>query len=57
VPLNLKITTTPRKYFSSLDRTTQSRITNKLQEIANNPTDTRLSKPLEGSSKRTAPQE
>jgi len=54
VPLNVKITTTPRKYFAALDRTTKERITAKLAEVANDPADTRHSKPLEGSDKRTA---
>jgi len=54
VPLTVKITSTPRKYFAALDRPTKDRITAKLVEIANDPLDTRFSKPVEGSAKRTA---
>lgn len=54
MPLNVKITSTPRKYFEALDRPTKDRIKDKLAEVANDPNDTRFSKPLEGSTKRTA---
>lgn len=53
MPLTVKITNTPRKYFESLDRPLKDRIAAKLAEIAQDPADTRLSKPLEGSTKRT----
>jgi mRNA-degrading endonuclease RelE of RelBE toxin-antitoxin system len=52
VPLKLRILGTPKKYFESLDRDTRSRVLAKLSDIAKDPLDTRLSKPLRGSDKR-----
>jgi mRNA interferase RelE/StbE len=52
VPLAIKITSTPAKYLGNLDRPTRDRIVQKLNSIAANPEDSRLSKPLQVSSKR-----
>lgn len=52
MPLTLKFTSTPLKYLNALDRTTRDRILEKLAEVAKDPLDARLSKPLEASTKR-----
>ena len=52
--LEIKLTKTPYKYLQALDRSTRERIREKLQAIAENPQDARLSKPLTNSSKRSA---
>lgn len=52
--LEIKLTGTALKYFESLDKPTQKRIQEKLNAIAAQPFDARLSKPLVGVSKRTA---
>jgi len=51
--LQIKITATPLKYLKSLDKPTRQRIIAKLQDIAENPTDARLSYPLTASDKRS----
>lgn len=53
LPLQVKIAGTPFKYLKSLDKPTQNRIAEKLREIANDPTDLRLSYPLTSSEKRS----
>lgn len=50
--LNVKLTKTPFKYLKNLDATTKQRVIDKLNEIATTPSDSRLSKPLEGTVKR-----
>jgi mRNA-degrading endonuclease RelE of RelBE toxin-antitoxin system len=52
--LQIKITATPLKYLKSLDKPTRQRIIAKLQDIAENPTDARLSYPLTASDKRSS---
>jgi mRNA-degrading endonuclease RelE of RelBE toxin-antitoxin system len=42
------------KYINSLDQTTRSRIKDKIVELAKDPFNIRLSKPLRNSDKRTA---
>jgi mRNA-degrading endonuclease RelE of RelBE toxin-antitoxin system len=54
VPLKISITKTPLKYLQALDKTMKERIENKLKAIADNPADSRLSYPLEGSAKRSS---
>lgn len=51
--LKIKITATPLKYLKNLDKPTRQRIVEKLQDIAENPTDARLSYPLTASNKRS----
>ena len=50
--LRIQITATPLKYFQKLDKPTKDRIRKKLEEIADNPTDARLSYPLTATDKR-----
>ena len=52
MPLNIKLTKTPLKYLQALDKPTRGRVKEKLQAISENPADTRLSYPLEGTAKR-----
>jgi mRNA interferase RelE/StbE len=54
LPLRVALSNTAAKYLSSLDRPTQSRIIAKLDAIAAEPHDPRLSKPLTGADQRTA---
>jgi mRNA interferase RelE/StbE len=54
VALEIKITATPFKYLSSLDRPTKKRIIEKLEAIAKDPTNVNLSYPLTDSSKRSS---
>ena len=51
--LQIKITGTPFKYLKSLDKPTQQRIAEKLNEIAKEPYNPRLSYPLTSSDKRS----
>jgi mRNA-degrading endonuclease RelE of RelBE toxin-antitoxin system len=51
--LKIKITATPLKYLKNLDKPTRQRIIEKLKDIAENPTDARLSYPLTASNKRS----
>jgi len=51
--LKIQITATPLKYFNKLDKPTQDRIRRKLEEIAENPFDSRLSYPLTANDKRS----
>ncbi len=51
--LNVRLTKTPFKYLEALDKPTKRRILEKLQAIAENPSDSRLSYPLEASEKRS----
>jgi len=51
--LKIQITATPLKYLKSLDKPTRQRIQAKLQDIAENPNDARLSYPLTASDKRS----
>jgi mRNA-degrading endonuclease RelE of RelBE toxin-antitoxin system len=53
VALQIKITATPAKYLKNLDKPTRQRIAGKLKEIAERPTDARLSYPLIASNKRS----
>ena len=53
MPLTIQITATPLKYFKKLDKPTQDRIREKLNEIAESPLDARLSYPLTASDKRS----
>ena len=53
MPLNIEITGTPFRYLQSLDKPTRTRIKEKLEAIAKDPTDTRLSYPLVGVEKRS----
>jgi mRNA interferase RelE/StbE len=50
--LKVQITATPLKYLKGLDKNTRKRIVEKLKDIADNPFDARLSKPLTASDKR-----
>ena len=52
--LKIQLSSTAAKYFSSLDRNTQTRIRTKLEAIAAEPQSARLSKPLVGVDSRTA---
>ena len=52
--LEIKITATPSKYLASLDKPTRKRISDKLQAIAENPNDVRLSYPLASTTKRSS---
>jgi mRNA-degrading endonuclease RelE of RelBE toxin-antitoxin system len=52
--LQIKITATPLKYLNSLDKPTRQRIIEKLKDIAEHPTDARLSYPLTASDKRSS---
>jgi mRNA interferase RelE/StbE len=54
VALEIKLTGTAHRYLQSLDKPTRKRIQDKLDAIAETPTDARLSKPLTGIAKRTA---
>lgn len=51
--LQIKITATPLKYLKALDKPTRQRVVAKLKDIADNPTDARLSYPLTASDKRS----
>jgi mRNA interferase RelE/StbE len=42
------------KYIETLDQPTRKRIKNKITELCRDPTDIRLSKPLQGDHRRTA---
>jgi mRNA-degrading endonuclease RelE of RelBE toxin-antitoxin system len=53
VALTLKITGTPQRYLLSLDAPTRKRIHDKLQAVAEDHLNPRLSLPLQGSSKRS----
>ena len=50
--LKVQIAGTAFKYLSGLDKPTKARIKNKLEAIAKDPLDARLSKPLTASTKR-----
>jgi len=52
--LKIEITATPFKYLKSLDKPTRKRITEKLNALAEDPTNIRLSLPLSSSEKRRA---
>jgi mRNA interferase RelE/StbE len=52
--LDIRFAATAFKYFETLDKPTKTRIREKLEAIAANPYDPRLSKPLVGVSKRSA---
>ncbi len=54
MPLQIKITKTPLKYLESLDKPTRKRISDKLDAIARDPLDPRLSKRLAVDTRRTA---
>jgi mRNA-degrading endonuclease RelE of RelBE toxin-antitoxin system len=54
VALQIRILSTPQKYFETLDKPTKKRIQEKLDAIAASPYAPRLSKPLTGSKMRTA---
>jgi mRNA-degrading endonuclease RelE of RelBE toxin-antitoxin system len=54
VALEIKLTGTPFKYLKALDKPTRERIEAKLKAISENPTDTRLSYPLEASTKKAS---
>ncbi|MGH9730678.1 MAG: type II toxin-antitoxin system RelE family toxin [Candidatus Acidiferrales bacterium] len=54
MPLEIKITGTPFRYLKSLDKPTKQRIHQKLEAIADDPTNPRLSYPLVGVAKRSA---
>ena len=54
MPLKVNLTKTPFKYLEALDRPTKDRIVEKLKEIAAGPADSRLSKPLAGTDKRSS---
>jgi mRNA-degrading endonuclease RelE of RelBE toxin-antitoxin system len=54
VALEIKLTGTPFKYLNALDKPTRERISAKLKAISENPTDPRLSYPLEGSTKKAS---
>lgn len=54
MPLKIQLAGTAFKYLSSLDKPTKTRIKAKLEAIAENPLDPRLSKPLTSSTKRCA---
>jgi mRNA interferase RelE/StbE len=54
LPLRVTLSNSAAKYLSSLDRSTQSRIVAKLDAIAAEPRNPRLSKPLTGADQRTA---
>jgi mRNA-degrading endonuclease RelE of RelBE toxin-antitoxin system len=51
--LQIELTGTPLRYLESLDRPTRERIKAKLEAIATDPTDVRLSYPLVGVDKRS----
>lgn len=52
--LQVKLTGTPYRYLKSLDKPTRDRVTAKLKEIAADPLNSRFSKPLSSSSKRSS---
>jgi len=52
--LLIEITDTPFKYLKSLDKPTRRRIKEKLEALAEDPTNIRLSLPLSASNKRRA---
>lgn len=52
--LQIRILSTPLKYFENLDKPTKRRIQEKLDAIAASPHEPRLSKPLTGVNMRTA---
>jgi len=54
VALQIKILSTPLKYFENLDKSVRKRIQEKLDAIAESPYAPRLSKPLTAVNKRTA---
>jgi len=54
VALEIRLTSTAKKYFETLDKPTRKRISEKLKAIADAPRDPRLSKPLVGADQRSA---
>jgi mRNA-degrading endonuclease RelE of RelBE toxin-antitoxin system len=54
LPLKIVLTGTPARYLRLLDKPTRQRIKEKLEEIARDPTNSRLSGPLIGIDKRKA---
>ena len=52
--LESQIASNALKYFSSLDKTTQRRIKDKIAELEQDPQNIRTSKPLRGTQKRAA---
>lgn len=52
--LDIDLRGTPAKYFERLDKSTQRRIKEKLEQIADEPQNPRFSKALQSHDKRTA---